>query len=37
MMGQNIIPNLLFLFIFWKKKIIRFVNVEIDPRLWYVS
>jgi hypothetical protein len=33
MMETNIISNSKKEFIFWKKKIIHFVNVETDPRL----
>jgi len=36
MMGKNIIPKNIYIH-FLKKKIIRFVNVEIDPSLQYVS
>jgi hypothetical protein len=27
----------IFILFFWKIIVIRFVNVEIDPSLWYVS
>jgi len=34
MMEIIIISKLKIEFIFWKKVIIHFVNVETDPRLW---
>jgi hypothetical protein len=36
MMEKHEIKKLKNEFIFWKKKFIRFVNVEIGPRLWYL-
>jgi hypothetical protein len=36
MMEKLIISNIKNKLVFWKKIIIRFVNVETDPSLWYV-